>query len=55
MDWKTVGGPGSIVIRSAATRSITGTTSNTAWGTMVAPRRTQASTADFNPAVWKNG
>ena len=44
-----------MVIRSEATRSMTGTTSNTAWGTMVAPRRTHASRPDFSPAVWKKG
>ena len=55
MDWNTVGGPGSIVMRSSATRRMTLGTSNTGWGWMVAPVRTHASTPDFSPAVWKNG
>ena len=44
-----------MVTRSEATRSMTGTTSKTAWGMMVAPRRTHANKPDFNPAVWKKG
>ena len=55
MVWKTVGGPGSIVMRSSATSAITVGTSNTACGMIVAPFSTHASTPDFNPAVWKNG
>ena len=54
-DWNTVGGPGSTLICSSATRRMTASGSKTACGRTVAPRRTQASTADFNPAVWKNG
>ena len=55
MDWNTVGGPGNTVTFSSATCRMTVTGSNTACGRMVAPRRRQASTTDFKPAVWENG
>ncbi len=55
MDWNTAGGPGSMVMRSSRTRSASEATSNTAWGTIVDPVSTDASTPDFSPAVWKKG
>jgi hypothetical protein len=49
------GGPGSMVMRSSATRAITLGTSNTGWGTMVAPLTRQARIPAFSPKAWKNG
>ena len=49
------GGPGSIVMRSSSTRRITAGTSNTGWGTIVAPFKRQARMPAFSPNAWKNG
>lgn len=54
-EWYSVGGPGSIVIRSASTSSTTRSRSNTDSGTIVAPRRNDATKPAFNPKVWKYG
>ena len=49
------GGPGSMVIDSSSTRCITWVTSNTGWGTIVAPTMRLARMPAFNPNEWKNG
>ena len=54
-EWYSVGGPGSIVMRSASTISTTRSMSNTATGTIVAPRRNDATRPAFKPKVWKYG
>ena len=46
-EWYSVGGPGSIVMRSRSMRSTTVSMSNTASGSMVAPRRKDAIEARF--------
>ena len=53
--WNSVGGPGSIVMRSRATRSSTASTSKTAWGWIVAPVSIAASQPALYPNAWKNG
>ncbi len=53
--WKMAGGPGSIVMRSSATRRITDGTSNTGCGTIVAPLMSAARMPAFNPKAWKKG
>ena len=54
-EWYSVGGPGSIVMRSAAMSSTTRSTSKTGTGSIVAPRRNDATSPAFNPKVWKYG
>ena len=49
------GGPGNIEMRSSATRAITAGTSNTGWGTNVAPVRRQATIPALSPKAWKKG
>ena len=44
-----------MVIRSEATRSMTGTTSNTAWGTMVAPAQHAGQQTRFQPSRVEEG
>ena len=53
--WKMAGGPGSIVMRSSATRRMTEGTSKIGCGTSVAPFNKQARMPAFNPKEWKNG
>ena len=43
------------MIFSSWTRFITGGTSNTAWGMIVAPFRKQARMPALSPKEWKNG
>ena len=54
-EWYSVGGPGSIVIRSASMSSTTRSTSKTATGSIVAPRMNDAIRPAFKPKVWKYG
>ena len=49
------GGPGSIVMRSSGTRSITVGTSKTGWGRIVAPLKREARIPAFSPKAWKKG
>ena len=42
-------------MRSSSTRRITLGTSNTGWGTIVAPVMRQARMPAFSPKQWKNG
>ena len=55
IDRYSVGGPGSIEMRSAATWARTAGTSNTGSGTIVAPWMKQAMIPALYPKVWKNG
>ena len=50
-----MGGPGSIVMRSASISSTTWSMSNTGTGTMVAPRMNEAISPALKPKVWKYG
>jgi hypothetical protein len=53
MSWNIVGAPGTTVMPWAVMRRATSATSNTAWGTLVAPRTAQARMPAFSPEVWK--
>ena len=48
-EWYSVGGPGSIVMRSRSISSTTASTSNTATGSIVAPRRKRRDQAGLQP------
>ena len=50
-EWYSVGGPGSIVMRSRSMRSTTVSTSKTATGSIVAPRRKDVMSPAFRPNV----
>ena len=54
-EWYSVGGPGSIVMRSRSMRSTTASASKTATGSIVAPRKKEVISPAFSPKVWKYG
>ena len=53
IDLEIVGAPGRTVTCSSATRARTVSTSNTGWGSIVAPLATQARIPAFRPNMWK--